>query len=78
MAQRSTEFEEKSKQEVFDEPESSDGAIVEDSRTLHLHQAGGVVEVDSDCSRHTVIITDGEPENPIEFNSFVVKARLDV
>jgi hypothetical protein len=49
VAQRSTEFEEKSKQEVFDEPESSDGAIMEDSRTLHLHQAGGVVEVDSDC-----------------------------
>ena len=33
VAQRSTEFEEKSKQEVFDKPESSDGAIVEDSRT---------------------------------------------
>ena len=54
VAQRSTEFEEKSEQEVFDKPESSDGAIVEDSRTLHLHKAGGVVEVNSDCSRNTV------------------------
>ena len=72
-----TKFEEEAEQDVFDKPESSNSAIMEDRGTLDLYETGGVVEVDCDSSRDTSIITDGEPEDAVELNSNVIQAGLD-
>ena len=72
MASLLAKFEEESKQEVLHKPDSSHRAITQDSTSLHLHHAGGVVKMNSNGCRDTTAVSSREPENSVEFYSFVV------
>ena len=70
--------EKEAKEEVLDEPDSSNRSITEDPSALYLDEASRMMEMDSDIHLDIVGVVDGEPEDTIELNSFVVKARLNV
>ena len=63
---------------MLDEPDSSNRAITEDPSALYLNKPRRVMEMDGDIYLGTTAFIDGEPEDPIKLNSFVVKARLNV
>ena len=55
MASGACKFGEEAKKEILDEPDCSNSTIVEDCPTLH--QAGAVVEVDSDSNTNAISVT---------------------
>ena len=71
MASGTAQLSEEPKQEILDKPYGGDSSIVKDCSTLHLNQAGAVVEVNSDGSTHTITVADVEPKYPVKFNSSV-------
>ena len=73
-----TKFEEETKEKVFHKPHSSNLTILHDGSTLNLHQASGMVEVDCDGGKDTRGDSDGEPEDPVIFNTCVVVAWLNI
>ena len=78
MTSGTAKFGEEAKQEILDKPDSSHSSIMEDGSTLHLNQAAGVVEVDSDSSTHAISVADVEPKDTVKFNSSVVKRWLNI
>ena len=76
MTSGTAKFGEEAKQEILDKPDSSHSSIMEDGSNLHLNQAAGVVEVDSDSSTHAISVADVEPKDTVKFNSSVVSNRF--
>ena len=78
MALGSTEFDEETKEKVFNKPDCSDRAITEDATALDLHHSCCVVQVNGDTCRDTTKVSDREPKDAIKFNTFVVITRFYV
>ena len=73
-----SQLQKKTKKKVLHKPNSSYRAVTEDTAALDLHQSASVVQVDGDIGRDTTGVTYGEPENPIELNTLVVKTWLNI
>ena len=76
VASGTTQFCEESKKKVFYKPYCSDRAVTEDATPLDLHHSSSVVQVNGDASRDITGVTNIEPEDTVEFNTFVVVAWL--